>query len=334
MDLNTKYLGFDLPHPFVPGASPLTDDLDTVRLLEDADAPMLTLRSLFEEQIVSEQMATYYATHQSQDSFPEAISYLPDPHDVAFGPQEYLEHVRRVCEAVDIPVVASLNGNTLGGWLKYAELIQQAGANALELNLYSLATDPERSGDAIELEAIQIIDQIKARVSIPIAVKLSPFYTSLSAFAKRLDKAGADAIVIFNRFYQPDIDVENLDVEPVLTLSDSSELLLRLRWLAILSGQIEADLAATGGVHTAIDAVKAVMCGAGVTQIVSALLQHGPSHLKTIKFQFETWLQEHDYDSLSQMRGNMSLQRCPNPKTFERANYMKVLESWDGTPGQ
>lgn len=328
MDLRTSYLGFDLPHPLIVGASPLTDDLDTVRRLEDAGAPMLVLRSLFEEQIVGEQMAAYFATQQPAESSPEAVSYLPDPQSIAFGPHEYLDHVRRVCQAVDIPVAASLNGTTLGGWLKYAKLIEEAGANAIELNLYDLATDPDRSGDAIERESLHIVDQIKSRVKIPVAVKLSPFYTSLSSFAKHLDKAGVDGLIIFNRFYQPDIDPEQLEIQPMLKLSDSSELLLRLRWLAILSGWMKADLAVTGGVHTAIDAIKAVMCGACAVQMVSALIERGPDYLSIVHTEFGRWLEEHEYESLQQMRGNMNLKRCPDPKAFERANYMKTLQSW------
>lgn len=328
MDLRTSYLGFDLPHPLIVGASPLTDDLDTARRLEDAGAPMLVLRSLFEEQIVGEQMATYFATHQPAESSPEASSYLPDPQSIVFGPHEYLDHVRRVRQAVDVPVVASLNGATLGGWLKYAKLIEEAGASALELNFYDLATDPDRSGDAIEREALQIIDQIKSLVKIPVAVKLSPFYTSLSAFAKHLDETGVDGLIIFNRFYQPDIDPEQLEIQPILKLSDSSELLPRLRWLAILSGWIKTDLAVTGGVHTAIDAVKAVMCGAHAVQLVSSLIERGPEYLRTVHTQLGRWLEKHEYESLGQMRGSMNLKNCPDPKAFERANYMKTLQSW------
>lgn len=328
MDLRTSYLGFDLPHPLIVGACPLTDDLDTVRRLEDAGASMLVLRSLFEEQIVGEQMAAYFATQQPAESSPESLSYLPDPEAVAFGPHEYLEHVRRVRQAVDVPVVASLNGTTVGGWLKYAKLIEEAGAAALELNFYVLATDPSRSGDAIERESLQVIDQIKGRVQIPLAVKLSPFYSSLSCFAKHLDKTGVDGLVLFNRFYQPDIDPEQLEIAPMLKLSDSSELLLRLRWLAILSGWVEADLAVTGGVHTEIDAIKAVMCGADAVQMVSALLERGPDYLRTVHTKLGRWLEAHEYESLQQMRGSMNLKRCPDPKAFERANYMKTLQSW------
>lgn len=330
MDLSTHYLGFDLPHPFIPGASPLTEDLDAARRLEDAGAPMLVLPSLFEEQVVGEQMAMYYATQKPAESFPESLSYLPDPQSVALGPHEYLEHVRRVRQAVDVPVVASLNGTTLGGWLKYASLIEQAGARALELNLYDLATDSARGGDAVEREQLEVVNQIKARVKIPLAVKLSPFYTSPAHFARRLDEAGVDGLVIFNRFYQPDIDVEELEVLPIVKLSHPDELLLRLRWLAILSGKIKADLCVTGGVRTMADAIKALMCGAHAVQMVSALLEYGPDHLRIIRHQVVRWLEEHEYHSLKQMQGSMSLERCPNPREFERANYMKILHSWQG----
>lgn len=328
MDLSTTYLGFNLPHPFMPGASPLTDDLDTVRRLEDAGAPMIVLRSLFEEQIEREQRATYDAVHGPAESFAEALTYFPTHINVVFSPDEYLEHIRRVRQAVDVPVVASLNGVTPGGWLRFARLIQDAGADALELNIYDLSIDPTQSADAVEQEIISLVKHVKALVKIPLAVKLSPFYSSLPHLAHRLDEAAADALIVFNRFYQPDINVEELEIQPVLKLSDPSELLLRLRWLAILSGRIQADLAASGGVHTPLDAIKAVMCGAHAVQMVSALLLHGPNHLLQIRQQVAQWLEDHEYESLKQMHASMSLQRCPDPKAFERANYMRILHSW------
>jgi dihydroorotate dehydrogenase (fumarate) len=328
MKLTTRYLGFDLPHPFVPGASPLADDLDAVRRLEDAGAPMITLRSLFEEQIVAEQISTYHAVQEPAESFAEATSYLVEPPTFAMGPHEYLEHVRRVKQAVGVPVVASLNGTTPGGWLDYAKLIEEAGADALELNVYDLGTDPTQSSDAMEVQTLAVLRQVLAAARVPVAVKLSPFYTSLAHFARRLDEAGAGALVIFNRFYQPDIDPEELEVQTLLELSTSSELRLRLRWLAILSGGVKADLAITGGVHTAVDAVKAIMCGAVAVQVVSALLKHGPQYLALLRERFLQWMQEHEYESLDQMRGSMSLERCPDPKAYERANYMHMLQSW------
>lgn len=328
MDLSTQYLGFTLPHPFIPGAGPLADDLDSIRRLEDAGAPMIVLRSLFEEQIVQEQMAMFEAIEGPGESFAEAASYLPEPAEYAFGPHEYLEHIRRVREAVAVPVVASINGRTRGGWLNHAKLIEVAGASALELNIYDLATDPARSSRIIENETIEIVRRLRSTVKIPLAVKLSPFYTSIAHLAAQLDVAGVDALVMFNRFYQPDIDVEALETVPVLHLSDSTELLLRLRWLAVVYGHVKAALAITGGVHTPIDAVKAIMCGAGAVQAVSSLLKFGPTHLRTLRGGLESWLVEHEYESLQQMCGSMSLQRCPDPGAFERANYMQILQSW------
>ncbi|QNN20782.1 dihydroorotate dehydrogenase-like protein [Planctomycetales bacterium ZRK34] len=328
IDTKTQYLGFDLPHPFVPGASPMADDLDMVRRLEDAGAPMITLRSLFEEQIVGEQMANFHATAEPAESFAEATSYLPEPEDFAFGPYEYLEHVRKVRDAVDIPVVGSLNGATPGGWLEHAKLIEDAGANALELNIYDVAADPSLDAATVEQRTISMVEQVKARLTIPVAVKLSPFYTSMANFAQQLDETKVDAMVIFNRFYQPDIDVEELEIARMLQLSDSSELRLRLRWLAILSPHVKAKLAVTGGVHTPIDAVKAVMCGASTVQLVSSLLHHGPGFLKAMREQFAQWLESHEYTSLEQMRGSMNMQRSGNPSALERANYMQILQSW------
>ncbi|MBI1374748.1 MAG: dihydroorotate dehydrogenase-like protein [Phycisphaera sp.] len=328
MSLKTRYLGIDLPHPIIPGAGPLADDLDTVRRLEDAGAPMITMRSLFEEQIVSEQMNAYYTTHAPAESFPEALSYLPEPDELTFGPDEYLNHLRRVRDAVAVPVVGSINGTTRGGWLGYARLIEDAGADALELNIYDLAIDPDRNSGDVENEIVEIVEHVTKQVSIPVAVKLSQFYTALPNFAKRLDIAGASAIVLFNRFYQPDIDIEELDVTPVVHLSDPSELLLRLRWVAMLHGTIEADLAITGGVHGVTDVVKAIMSGADGVQCVSALLRHGPDHLRVLIDGLGRWIAEHEYESVSQLRGCMSHRSCPDPKALERSNYMRVLASW------
>jgi len=328
LDLKTRYLGFDLPHPIIPGAGPFADDLDVVRRLEDAGAPMITMRSLFEEQIVGEQMSTYYATHEPAESFPEALSYLPESDEMTFGPDEYLEHLRRVKQATGVPVVASLNGTTRGGWLGYARLIEDAGADALELNIYDLAIDPDTKSGDVENEVVDMIEKVNEQVSVPIAVKLSPFYTALPHFARRLDVAGADSLVLFNRFYQPDVDVEELEVAPTVHLSDSSELLLRLRWVAMLHGWLEADLAITGGVHTPIDAVKAIMCGADGVQTVSSLLRNGPGHLRVLIDGVRQWLVEHEYESIDQLRGSMSHRNCPDPRALERANYMRVLQSW------
>lgn len=328
MDLSTRYLGFDLPHPFMPGASPLVDDLDTVKRLEDAGAAAIVLHSLFEEQITREQVSTFLGTEAHRESFPEALSYMPDPEAFRHGPEAYLDLVRKVKEAVRVPVIASLNGTTIGGWLRHAELLQEAGADALELNVYQLATDPQEPAAHLEDTTFDMVKAVKAKLAIPIAVKLSPFYTSLAHFAAGLEKAGADGIVVFNRFYQPDIDVENLTTTPALRLSDRSELLLRLRWLAILSAQRRCDLAVSGGVQNAVDAIKAVMAGARAVQVVSALLRNGPEYIHLLRNDMASWLEQHEYDSLRQAQGSMNLSGCPDPKAYERANYMQVLQSW------
>ena len=328
MDLRTSYLGLELAHPLMPGASPLVDDLDTVRRLEDAGASAIVMHSLFEEQLTGEMLATHAAIDGQSDAFAEALSFLPSPADFRLGPEEYLEQIRKVKAAVKVPVIASLNGTTLGGWLAYARMMEEAGADALELNVYQLATDPEETSQSIERRTLAMVRAVAGAVMIPVAVKLSPFYTSIASFATQVEEAGADGLVLFNRFYQPDLDIEELEVKTGLRLSDSSELLLRLRWLAILSGKIKASLAVTGGVHSAVDVVKAIMCGADTVQVVSALLRHGPYYLKFILDDLTRWLEEHEIDSLDEIRGNMSLERCPDPRQFERTNYMKVLSSW------
>jgi dihydroorotate dehydrogenase (fumarate) len=330
MDLRTTYLGLTLSHPLVAGASPLADDLDGVRRLEDSGASAIVLRSLFEEQITREQMTEYFNLDNHGESSAEASSYFPSPHSFALGPFQYLEHLRRVKAAVAVPVIASLNGSTPGGWLEYARLMSQAGADALELNLYRISTDPETRSEWIEQQAVEIVREVKKAVTIPVAVKLSPFYTAFAHFAREIDRAGADGLVLFNRFYQPDIDATELVATRTLHLSDSSELLLRLHWLAILSGRVRASLAATGGVHTALDVVKATMAGAHVTQMVSALLRHGPAYLRTVLRDLAAWLQEHEWESLAMMRGNMNLTRVPDPDAYERANYMLMLQGWRG----
>jgi dihydroorotate dehydrogenase (fumarate) len=327
MNLRTRYLGLDLAHPLMPGASPLSHDLDSVRRLEDAGAAAIVMYSLFEEQLVGEQMSAHHATEFHAHSFPEATTFFIEPPEFALGPDEYLDHVSRVKAAVSVPVLGSLNGSSLGGWIEHARLIQQAGADALELNLYSVAADPAENAAAVEKRTAELCRAIKAEVSIPVAAKLSPFYTSLPNLAVQLQEAGIDGMVIFNRFYQPDIDVDELEITHSLHLSDSSELLLRLRWLAILSGRVSLSLGATGGVHTVLDAVKAVMCGAHGVQMVSALLQAGPQVLTSVRDGLSTWLEEHEYESLAQMQGSMSLLRCPDPAAYERAQYLRVLRT-------
>lgn len=330
MDLRTQYLGLTLPHPLIAGASPLSDDIDGIRRLEDAGASAIVFRSLFEEQIMLEQMSEVAHLDAHSDSSAEAATYFPAPETFALGPYQYLELLRRAKEAVRVPVIASLNGTTPGGWLEYARLMAAAGADALELNLYRVATDADVSSAQIEAQAIDTVREVKRAVAIPVAVKLSPFFTGLAHFAREVDRAGADGLVLFNRFYQPDIDPESLTAERTLHLSDSSELLLRLHWMAILSGRVQASLAVTGGVHTALDVVKATMAGAHVTQMVSALLRHGPLHLRTVLHDLTAWLEEHEWPALSTMRGNLSLQKVPDPEAYERANYMLMLQSWQG----
>ena len=328
MDLSTNYLGLELPHPFMPGASPLVDDLDTVRRLEDAGAAAIVMNSLFEEQVIYEQESTAHFMEDPAYSFAEAQTYFPEPEHLSFGPEEYLQKLFRIVEAVDIPVIGSLNGTTKGRWLEYAGLIEKAGAKALELNVYALPTNPAESAAEIESRTVDIVKELKRSISIPLAVKISPFYTALAHFAKCLEVAAADGLVIFNRFYQPDIDPEELEVSRFLHLSSSADLLLRLRWLAILSGRIEMDLAVTGGIHTPQDAIKAIMTGAEAVQMTSALLKNGPEYLAIVRRGVATWLIEHDYDSLAQARGSMNLLRSPDPGAYERANYMDILKSW------
>ncbi len=328
MDLTTDYLGFELPHPLMPGASVMSEELDTIKQLEDAGAAAIVLHSLFEEQIVGEELATVRAMDAATNQYAESLTYLPDPDEFTLGPDEYLEHVRRVKEAVGVPVIGSLNGTSLGGWLGYAKQIEEAGADALELNVYMLATDLGTTGLSIRHQTLEMVRAVKSAVTIPVAIKISPYYTSVAHAAAELEDAGADGLILFNRFYQPDIDIEELEVVRSLQLSTSFELRLRLRWLAVLSGRVKPSLAVTGGVHTVEDAIKAIMCGAHAVQMVSALLKNGPGHLTTIRDELIAWMDEREYESVRQMQGSMSLQRCPDPKAYERANYMKILKSW------
>jgi dihydroorotate dehydrogenase (fumarate) len=328
MDLSTKYLGLNLPHPLITGASPMVDEMDTVKQLEDAGCAAIVMHSLFEEQIMREQLGTVMDMELHAEAFAEALSYFPQPQEYRLGPEQYLEQIRRIKAAVKIPVIGSLNGTTPAGWLAYAKLIEQAGADALELNVYYLPTQAWETSETVERRTIESIKTVKQAVKIPVSVKLSPFYSSLAHLAKQLDEAGADGLVLFNRFYQPDIDVEALEVVPSLQLSDSSELLLRLRWLAILSGHFKGSLACSGGVHSHLDAIKAVMAGADAVELVSVLLKRGPQYLATLREGMEKWLEEHEYGSLAQMHASMSHQNSPNPQALERANYMRILQGW------
>jgi dihydroorotate dehydrogenase (fumarate) len=328
MNLETQYLGMKLASPLMAGASPLADSLDSVRRLEDAGASAIVMRSLFEEQIESELADVVASVEAHENSFQEAVTFMPRGADFAFGPDEYLEHLRRIKDAVKLPVIGSLNGITAAGWLRYARLVEQAGADALELNVYYLATDPAEESAAVERRTVDIVRAVKAAVRIPVAVKLSPFFSALPHFARELERVRADALILFNRFYQPDIDAVKLEAAPTLHLSDPSELLLRLRWLAIVKPGVAIPLAVSGGVHSGLDAVKSVMAGASVVQVVSALLLNGPEYLRRLRVEMEQWMQENEYASLAQMLGNMSLAKCPDPSAFSRANYMRILQSW------
>ncbi|HEU4389919.1 MAG TPA: dihydroorotate dehydrogenase-like protein [Blastocatellia bacterium] len=324
MNLTTTYLGIRLPHPLVVGSGPLTDDLDQVSELVDAGAAALVLRSLYEEEITGEQMDAFFTSESHGDSFAEATSYSPDPES-PFGPDEYLEHLRRVKDAAGVPVMASLNGSTAGGWISYARLLEQAGADAVELNLFHAASDPTMSGAEVEREMLEIVREVKRQVRIPVAAKLSPLFTAFANFGMQLDAAGVDGIVLFTRFHKVDIDVLELEVVRRLELSESSDLDWRLRGTAVLSGRVKASLAITGGVHTALDVIKSTMAGAHVTQMVSALLQNGPGHLRRVRADIEAWMEENEWDSLGEMRGNMSFGRLPDPAAYERANFRMMF---------
>ena len=328
MDLSTHYLGLKLSSPLMPGASPMIESLDAVRRLEDAGASAIVMHSLFEEQLTGEHFESIYHMEIYADSYSEALNYFPGGRQFAFGPDEYLEHIGRIRRAVSIPVIASLNGSTLGGWIDYARRISDAGAHALELNVYDVCTDPNEAGAEVEQRILNVARAVKEAVNIPIAVKLSPFFASLPNVCCRLDDLGVDGIILFNRFYQPDIDPDLLECIPRIHLSESAELPLRLRWTAIVYPHLHGSIAISGGVHTAADAIKAVMSGASAVQVVSALLKHGPEHLGVIREDMRRWMEENGYESMRLMQGSMSLTRCPSPSTFERANYMRVLQSW------
>jgi dihydroorotate dehydrogenase (fumarate) len=329
MDLSTRYMGLELKNPFVVGASPMADDTDICRALEDNGAAALVMHSLFEEQITREEMSLHLHTSAYEHAHPEASSYFPEPESFILGPDAYLGQLETLKKALSIPVIASLNGVTMGGWTRYAKLMEQAGADGIELNVYHVASDPDEEPRAVEQRYLDVLTAVRMEVKIPVAMKLSPFFSAPIHMARQLDEAGATALVLFNRFYQPDIDIDSLEVLPVVKLSDSQALLLRLRWLAAMFGNVRCPLAATGGVHTGRDAVKAIMAGANVVQMTSALLRNGPRYLSTVRIALETWMQENEYVSIKQMVGSMSLKRSPDPAAFERANYMKVLQSWD-----
>jgi len=329
LDLTTRYLGLTLKNPLVASASPLSKKVDSVRRLEDAGAAAVVMYSLFEEQITHESHELDHYLERGTHSYAESLSYFPDLDHYNLGPEPYLEHLHRIKAAVSIPVIGSLNGVSSGGWVEYAHEIEQAGADALELNIYYLPTDIDLSGAELEETYVRLVTDIRARVRLPIAVKLSPFFTSIPNIAKRLVEVGANGLVLFNRFYQPDFDLDELKVVPDLDLSTSYELRLPLRWIAILYGRIAADFALTGGVHAAQDVLKAMMAGASVAMMASELLAHGPGRLGQMIAGIERWMEEHEYESIAQMQGCMSQRAVAEPAAFERANYMKALNSFD-----
>jgi dihydroorotate dehydrogenase (fumarate) len=328
INLSTEYLGLRLTNPLVCSSSPLCQDVDTLRALEDLGVAAVVLHSLFEEQITLESTDLDQSLWEGTDSYAESLSYFPSMQGYNLGPDGYLEHLRRVKDALDVPVIASLNGSSPGGWVRYARLMQDAGADALELNVYFLPTDPRVSGEQIEDRYVDLVRAVKAGLRIPLAIKLAPFFTAPASFAQRLAAAGADGLVLFNRFYQPEFNVESLEVEPALCLSQPHELLLRLHWIAILWGQVKVDLAATGGVHSGRDVVKVMMAGGKVAMMTSALLQRGIRHVDTVLADLKRWLAEHEYTSIRQMQGCLSLANVPDPAAFERANYLRVLRSY------
>lgn len=332
VDLTTTYLGLKLKHPVVPSASPLSESLDKIKRLEDAGASAVVMYSLFEEQIVGESHLLDHYLSYGSESFAEALHYFPELDTYNVGPEDYLDLIRRAKESVAIPIIGSLNGVSTGGWVDYARMIEQAGADALELNIYYIPTNPALTGAEVEQMYLDVVHDVKANISIPLAVKVGPFFSSFANMAMRLAKAGADGLVIFNRFYQPDFDLERLEVVPNLTLSNSYELRLPLRWVSILYGKVPVDFAITRGVHTYEDVLKGVMAGASVTMMASELLRNGVQRIGSIVQEVARWLEEHEYHSLMQARGSMSQQNVAEPAAFERANYMKVLQSWKFDP--
>jgi dihydroorotate dehydrogenase (fumarate) len=329
IDLSTTYLGLKLTHPLMPGASPLVDDVGRVCRLEDAGASAIVMHSLYEEQVVLERHALARAYAGTEASSAEALSYFPQAWDYALGPEEYLAQIQRIKERVRVPVIASLNGHTRSGWLEYAALIEQAGADACELNVFHVPTEADDDCASQTEALLRMVGEVRARARIPFAIKLSPYHCSLPALSRKLEEAGAAGLVLFNRPFQADLDLEALDVVRQVALSDPSELPLRLRWLAILHGTTRMSLAASGGVHDGIGALKAVMCGASAVQLVSALLRAGPGRLTEILQEMTAWLEEHEYSSLEQARGSLSLLRCPNPAAFVRGQYVQMLQTWD-----
>jgi dihydroorotate dehydrogenase (fumarate) len=328
MDLTTRYMGLNLRTPLVPSASPLSEEVDGIKRLEDAGASAVVLHSLFEEQVRSEEEAIQFYMTYGSESFAEALTYFPKPTEFISGPEEYLNKIRKAKEAVRIPIIASLNGTAIGGWVDYAQKMQQAGADALELNIYFIPTELDRTATEVEQTYIDIVKAVKSVVRIPVAVKLSPFFSNMANMAKRLDQTGVNGLVLFNRFYQPDINLELLEIQPNHHLSTAHDMRLPLRWIAILYGRIKADLAATSGIHNAPSVLKMLMAGADVTMLCSALLTKGLGLIREIETGMCQWLTEHDYQSLHQLQGTMSQKNCADPGAFERAQYMRSLMSY------
>jgi len=327
-NLSTKYLGLELKSPLLASASPLCESVDNIKRLEDQNLAGVVLPSLFEEQLELDSLSVDSDLERGTDSFPESANFFPDLQTYNLGPDGYLELIRHAKESVDIPVIGSLNGISNGGWLQYAQLMEEAGADAIELNIYSIATDPAISGAELEQGYIDLVRHLKRTIRIPVAVKLSPFFSAPANMGVRFDEARADGIVLFNRFYQPDFDIEQLEVSPNLVLSRPEELLLRLHWTAILCGHVRADLGITGGVHTSRDLIKCILAGAKVAFMTSALLRNGVQHAAHVLTELDRWLEEHEYSSVQQMCGSMSHGAVPDPSAFERGNYMKVLSSY------
>lgn len=332
MDLSTKYLGLSLKNPIVPSASPLSENIDSMRRMEDAGAAAIVMHSLFEEQIKAESRELDHYLSYGSESFAEALSYFPETDDYKVGTESYLEHIRQARESLDVPIIGSLNGVSSGGWTEYANKIEEAGAHALELNIYYIPTDPGMGGEDVEEMYIEVVNEVTSRVNIPVSVKLSPYFSAPANMAVRLANAGAKGLVLFNRFYQPDIDLDNLEVAPHLVLSNSFDLRLPMRWIAILYDQVPLDFALTSGVHTHKDVLKSLMAGANITMMASELLMNGIGRITEILADMASWMDEHEYQSIEQLRGSMSQANVGEPAAFERANYMKVLQSWKPDP--
>jgi dihydroorotate dehydrogenase (fumarate) len=332
MDLSTNYLGLKLRTPLVVAASPLSDDIDKIKRMEDAGAAGVVLYSLFEEQLRRDRLELAHNLEQGTESFAEALTYFPEPEEYHLGPEDYLKHIASAKKSVKMPIIASLNGSSAGGWTSYAKAIQQAGADALELNIYYIPTDLNMTGAEVEQTYLDILTAVKAEVTIPVSVKLSPFFSNFANMAKRLDEAGANGLVLFNRFYQPDIDLETLEIRPNILLSTPMAMRVPLRWVALLFDRVRASLAATSGIHRSSDVLKMLMAGADVTMLCSVLIRHGIPQISVIERDLAAWMEEHEYISVQQLRGSLSQKNCADPSAFERAQYMRALSSYPVKP--